>query len=195
MPALYVIRHAQPEITGLLTGQSDPALNVYGYQQASLLKGLPGVVYSSPLRRALQTALHIDPRPVILAGLAEITYGDWDGLSWAEIEGRWPEIARGKLACWQKVTPPGGESWSEFALRVTAALKVVLDGPLPAVIVAHEAVNANIAAQFGNERIEEYRQKYCEIKEYDIRAPSEPGRSCAPAPGIPDQAGRKPGAT
>ena len=158
MPALYVIRHAQPEITGLLTGQSDPALSVYGYEQASVLKGLKGVVYSSPLRRALQTARHIDREPVILSGLAEITYGDWDGLTWSEIERRWPEMARAKIACWQGITPPGGEPWREFSLRVRAALNVVLDGPLPAAIVAHEAVNAIIAAQLGNQRIEEYRQ-------------------------------------
>jgi broad specificity phosphatase PhoE len=79
MPALYVIRHAQPETSGLLTGQTDPELSLAELEQASRLNKLKGIVYSSPLRRALHTALYLSPKPVILPGLAEITYGEWMG--------------------------------------------------------------------------------------------------------------------
>lgn len=197
MPALYVIRHAQPTTGGLLIGQSDPALSLHGRKQSLRLgklirsKGLQSLVYSSPLRRAVQTARYILRKPIVLPGLAEITYGDWDGLSWTEIEHRWPWIAREKLAGWQAVTPPGGESWDDFTGRVTAALAVVLGGPLPAVIVAHEAVNAIIANHLADKSIEDYRHSYCDIRKYEIGSSIEPPKPCAPAAGFSHQAGRE----
>ena len=197
MPALYVIRHAQPTTGGLLIGQSDPPLSLVGRKQSLRLRelvrsnGLQSVVYSSPLRRAVQTARYILRKPIVLPGLAEITYGDWDGLSWTEIERRWPGLAREKLAGWQAVTPPGGESWDDFTGRVTAALAVVMGGPLPAVIVAHEAVNAIIANHLADKSIEDYRHSYCDIRKYEIGSSIEPAKPCAPATGFSHQAGRE----
>ena len=57
------------------------------------------------------------------------------------------------------MTSPGG---------VTAALAVVLGGPLPAVIVAHEAVNAIIANHLADKSIEDYRHSYCDIRKYEL---------------------------
>ena len=191
MPTLCVIRHAQPITEGLLTGQSDPPLSVRGRKQACRLRELVqtgelnGVIYSSPLKRAFQTALYIHSNPIILPGLAEVTYGDWDGLSWAEIQKRWPQIGRDKLVSWQDVTPPGGEFWDDFARRVAAALALVSAGPLPAVIVAHEAVNAIISNRLVNKSIVDYRQDYCDIRKYEIRSSIESGEPGAPPAGFP----------
>ena len=191
MPTLCVIRHAQPITEGILTGQSDPLLSVHGHNQACRLRELfqtselNGVIYSSPLKRAFQTALYIGGDPIILPGLAEVTYGDWDGLSWAEIQKRWPQIARDKLVSWRGVTPPGGESWDDFARRVGAALALVIAGPLPAVIVAHEAVNAIISNRLVNKSIVDYRQDYCDIRKYEIRSSIESGEPGAPPAGFP----------
>ncbi len=93
MPALYVIRHGEPVVTGVLTGQSDPALSAEGHRQAALLKVPAGIVYSSPLRRAFETALFLDPHPIVLPELAEVSYGVWDGLEWSSIEREWPELS------------------------------------------------------------------------------------------------------
>jgi broad specificity phosphatase PhoE len=197
MPTLCVIRHAQPITEGLLTGQSDPPLSERGRKQACRLREsvqtseLNGVIYSSPLKRALQTALYIGSDPIILPGLAEVSYGDWDGLSWAEIQERWPQIARDKIVSWQDVTPPGGESWDDFARRVAAALALVSAGPLPAVIVAHEAVNAIISNRLVNKSIVDYRQDYCDIRKYEIRSSIESGEPGAPPAGFPYEAGRE----
>jgi len=140
MPALYVIRHAIPEITGVLSGQSDPPLSASGREKAAALHVPAGVVYSSPLRRARETAAYLNPWPIIRADLAEISYGAWDGLSWDEIEMRWPDIASAKIANWTEVTPPDAESWEQFSARVRWALAEIVKGPLPAAIIAHEAV-------------------------------------------------------
>jgi broad specificity phosphatase PhoE len=171
MPALYVIRHAEPAITGVILGQCDPPLSETGIRQAQNLAGLlPDrvIVYSSPLRRAYQTAEQLFRPMIILADLAEISYGKWDGMTWAQIENNWPDIARDKLQNWQEVIPPGGELWQEFRERVTRALSRVISGPLPAAIVAHEAVNAAIVQELTNAAIQSYKQQYCEIKQYDL---------------------------
>src|SRR5512147_817829 len=104
MPTLYVIRHAEPEIRDVISGQSDPPLSITGRDQAELLRVPVNIVYSSPLKRARQTAIYLNSCPVILSDLAEISYGAWDGLSWSEIERRWPEIAAAKIADWQGTT-------------------------------------------------------------------------------------------
>jgi broad specificity phosphatase PhoE len=127
-------------------------------------------VYSSPLVRAVQTAKSISERPIILPDLAEISYGEWDGLSWAEIDGKWPDLAREKLADWERVNAPGGEPWDRFRQRVQAALASILAGPLPAIVVAHEAVNALICEKLLNRAVQSYQQQYCEILIHEIRS-------------------------
>jgi broad specificity phosphatase PhoE len=172
MPALYVIRHAQPAIGGVLLGQSDPPLSEIGEQQATALAGsVPDcAVYSSPLRRAIQTAHFLCSTPIILHDLAEITYGEWDGLPWVEIERKWPDIAKKKLNDWERQTSPGGESWDTFHARVSRALHRIANGSLPAAVVAHEAVNAVIGSVLAGSAIQSYKQKHCEILQYDLRS-------------------------
>ena len=168
MPALYVIRHALPEVTGVITGQSDPPLSSVGREKAAALYVPVDVIYSSPLRRARETAKYLNPWPIILDDLAEISYGAWDGLSWREIEMRWPEIAAAKIENWMRVTPPGGENWEQFSGRVLRCLNEIVRGRLPAAIIAHEAVNAVIANELTGSSVNKYKQDYCEIKKYDL---------------------------
>jgi broad specificity phosphatase PhoE len=110
---IYVVRHAEPELTGVLLGQCDPPLSVAGRAQAmSILEGVElASVYTSPLRRALETArILARGTPVrVVSDLREITYGAWDGQTWAQIEAADPELARRKLRDWHSVTRPGGE--------------------------------------------------------------------------------------
>jgi broad specificity phosphatase PhoE len=164
MPTLYVVRHAEPEIRGVLLGHTDPGLSEAGRAQAALLRLPEAMLYVSPLRRARETA----PGARVVHDLREISYGDWDGLSWSEIEKRWPGAAAAKLEDWAGVTPPNGEEWSAFENRVATALAVVLAGPSPAVIVAHLGVNAVIASRLAGADPFCFQQQYCEINEYPI---------------------------
>ena len=86
-------------------------------------------VYSSPLKRAWQTAqniaepLNLSPQP--LEGLSDINYGAWQGLSPAEVAERYGEL----FAIWRNtphlVTLPGGESLEKVHQRVEQALEYV----------------------------------------------------------------------
>lgn len=165
MPELFVVRHAEPERSGVILGRTDPPLTPAGLREAETrLSALRcAVVYSSPLQRARQTAAVIAAPTVVLDDLAEVSYGDWEGLSWAEIEARWPLLVRRKRDDWFSVTPPGGESWDEVSRRAARALERIRTGPFPAVVVAHFGFNAEfLRLATGRDPIS-FSQSYCEI--------------------------------
>ena len=172
MPRLYLVRHAEPQATGLLLGWADPPLSPAGREQArrELAALRASVIYSSPLRRALETAQCIPGSLTVkvLQELKEISYGSWDGRSWAAIEAEAGEWAGRKTQDWVAMTPPGGESWPSFCQRIGRALRRIRDGPFPAVVVAHAAVNAELAHQIAGVNPLEFVQHYCGVFEYDF---------------------------
>jgi len=101
---LYLIRHGATDANlrkpYLLQGQhSDLALSPTGRRQAESAAGvLDGcavrAVYSSPLRRARDTAEIVAARQHIpvqsIDGLTECNVGEWEGLSWQEVRQRDP---------------------------------------------------------------------------------------------------------
>jgi broad specificity phosphatase PhoE len=134
---LILIRHGETDwnVEGRYQGQADPPLNQRGLAQAhQLAQKLRGVgldvLYSSPLRRALQTAqilaealdvpLHTEPR------LMEIHQGEWQTLLYTEIAARYPELFdRWQTEPWT-VTLPGGENIAQVQERVYAAVDEIL---------------------------------------------------------------------
>jgi probable phosphoglycerate mutase len=111
-------------------GGQDPALTPEGERQARAaaerLARVGGVdaVVSSPMRRARQTA---DLAAAALGldvsehdGVRECAFGEWEGLTFAEVRERWPD----DLARWladPTVAPPGGESFDAVRRRVQVA--------------------------------------------------------------------------
>ncbi len=165
MPELFVVRHAEPELRGVMLGRTDPPLTPNGLRQAQASLGslCCAVVYSSPLQRARQTAAVIPAPLVVLDDLAEISYGAWEGLTWAEIEARWPELVRRKQQDWFSVTPPGGESWPQVSVRAARALEHIRGGPFPAAVVAHFGWNAEFLRLAAGRDPITFSQSYCEV--------------------------------
>jgi len=116
-----------------IQGNQDPALSDRGRRQADLLvAGLAArlpksvtAVYTSPLRRAAETAeriagafgLPIIPEP----GFREMRLGRWEGMTVAEIQAAFPGTYERWLADPQTHPAPEGERLGAFARRVTAA--------------------------------------------------------------------------
>ncbi len=86
-------------------------------------------IVSSPIQRTLDTArilanelgLGVEDN----SGIAEISFGDWDGHTNAEVMSEWPE----QFAQWQgswTASPPNGESLSSFDERVQFARRSIL---------------------------------------------------------------------
>ncbi len=90
----------------------------------------PRVVYTSDLRRARRTAeiiaAHVESPVIADAGFRERNGGDWQGLTGAEIDERWP----GMRAAWRRgelTAPPGGEEDGERAGPFRRSPRRVLD--------------------------------------------------------------------
>jgi broad specificity phosphatase PhoE len=148
MPQLFLVRHCEPALTGVLLGQCDPPLSKRGREQAAAIFLDVAIVYTSPLCRARETAELIarGARIEVVDELKEISYGSWDGRRWAEIEAEDPELAARKHADWRNVAVPGAELWNDFETRVRAAFAKIGKGSTPAAVVAHAGVLHVIAA-------------------------------------------------
>jgi broad specificity phosphatase PhoE/ribonuclease HI len=88
-------------------------------------------VVSSPVRRTLESAdilaAMLGEHPVVPeAGFAEMEFGRWDGLTFAEVSERHPDDLQAWLGA-TDVAPPGGESFEDVRARVEAGLMRVLD--------------------------------------------------------------------
>jgi probable phosphoglycerate mutase len=134
-PTTFVLlRHGETALTAQKrfsgAGGDDPELTERGHGQAErtaaalAARGTVDAVVSSPARRAVQTAeavagrLALDVR--VEEGLREVHFGAWEGLTFAEIQQRWPAELDAWLAS-TAVAPPGGESFDEVTRRVTLA--------------------------------------------------------------------------
>lgn len=88
-------------------------------------------VYCSDLSRAVRSAEIIaeqfDLRPVIFPELRERNFGDWEGMTFSEIEGKWPDAFRAWAADPLTFRPVNGESTLETHDRVMPAFHRITD--------------------------------------------------------------------
>lgn len=160
---LYLIRHAEPVTTGVYLGcKNDPPLKA---APPALGIEVP-IVYVSPLLRARETAEAIDAPKVVIDDLREIDFGEWSGRPHEEVRRIW-NLPDGN---WFGMDPPGGERWGDFVSRVQGALATILKDRRYKAIVAHGAVNSVIAAALGTPNATKFKQKYAEIREFDLSA-------------------------
>jgi len=110
------------------SGGHDPELSAEGLRQAAAVAerlahdGGVDAVVTSPMRRTRQTAdavadaLGLDVREV--DGFRECAFGEWEGLTFAEVQEGWPQQLAGWLGD-PAVEPPAGESFVDVRRRVT----------------------------------------------------------------------------
>jgi broad specificity phosphatase PhoE len=134
MTEFLLVRHGETDwnVERRFQGHADPALNEVGREQARALAdqladaGLDAI-YTSDLARARETADIVGARtsvPVVaLAELREIDVGDWEGLTWPEIEERFPDGVQRWHEQGQGWT--AGESYDELERRVVRALQSI----------------------------------------------------------------------
>jgi probable phosphoglycerate mutase len=130
---ILAIRHGQTawNADSRIQGHTDIALDELGEWQAkrlalALADDELQAIYSSDLTRARQTAAPLAARKGLQArldpGLRERGFGEFEGLSFKQIEQRWPEQAE----AWRRRDPDfgarGGEVLRDFRDRVVAAV-------------------------------------------------------------------------
>jgi len=147
---LYLVRHGQSEGNVLRTfhGQTDYPLTEKGRQQAKQAAEklrADGIIFSrccaSDLTRAWDTALAClegtAVEPEVCPALREQFVGQFEGLTWEQMEARYPELLYPFIQDWFHVTPPGGESPAEMSARVKACLDEVIDRGEDTLLVGH----------------------------------------------------------
>ena len=149
---LVLVRHGESEgnRAGAFTGHSPSPLTPRGRAQArrvaeALGSPRPDAIYSSDLRRAVDTAAPLADRlgvqVVAREALRERDMGAWVGRTFADIEARDPDDWRRLRDRDPDHRPPGGESHRECAARVAHALdQIVADHPDGHVVVFSHGV-------------------------------------------------------
>ena len=178
---LYLARHAQTASSAVdsFNGQRELPLTDHGREQATKLGArLFGVafsaVYRSPLGRTGETAALVvpDQKALIVPGLIEIDYGEWEGLGPKEVELRYPARYTAWVGAPDQVGPPGGETAQRVADRAMAALEYIRArheegaagevAPGPAIAFSHKATLRVLACALAGAPLSSYRRAFAQ---------------------------------
>jgi len=178
MTELILARHGETEwnVEEVFRGTIDIELNETGVKQAGLLAGYLSdtkidAIYSSPLKRALETAriiarshrLEVETAPELI----DLDFGEWQGLYLKQVKSRFEELYAEWVNHPERVRIPSGESLDDVTARALALVKRVLnrhDGAV--VMVSHRVVNkVLICALLGldNSHFWNIRQDTCAV--------------------------------
>jgi broad specificity phosphatase PhoE len=153
MAKLILARHGETvwNVEKIYRGRTDVNLDEVGIKQAELLgKYLSNwkleAIYSSPLRRALDTAnivARYQKMGVHIAeGLIDFDYGEWQSLPEEEAKRLYPTLHNEWHNNPHKVKMPGGESLEDVRKRAVAIVNDVLPKYQGSILlVSHRVVN------------------------------------------------------
>lgn len=158
---LYLIRHGltQANLEGRYVGVTDPDLCEEGVAELlSLMQEYEypnvGRVYSSPLKRCVETAriLYPEMTPIVTDGLRECHLGEFENRTAYELAGnahyhQWIENG-------QAYTPEGGESSEAFLRRIVGGFDSIIQSMMrdkisDAAVITHGGVLSAFLAQCG----------------------------------------------
>ena len=150
-PDVYVVRHGATEwsVSGRHTGRTDIPLTEEGRQQAQELKRALAThtfaaVFVSPLGRARDTCriVGLDDQAIVVDDLHEWDYGDYEGLTTAQIRVQAPgwTIWTGEV--------PGGESIDAVAARADRVIERVQSVDGDVALFAHGHILRVITARW-----------------------------------------------
>ncbi|MDR0764373.1 MAG: histidine phosphatase family protein [Synergistaceae bacterium] len=153
---IFFVRHGQTDWNRTLRyqGSTDMALNENGRSQARkaglrLSRVIPCRVFSSPMLRAYGTAEAIteagaaDAPIETMDDLREISFGEWEGLTYPEIIERHASDYRAWTETPFSSSPTGGESFESVRTRSARAAEAVKSACAPGaaiLVVAHGIV-------------------------------------------------------
>jgi len=129
---LLLVRHGETDwnVTQRFQGQTDVPLNQKGHQQAAaiaqhLASEEIHAIYSSDLSRAWDTAEEIAKNHqcevVAEPRLQEISFGQWEGMTYDELQQREPEAVKAWHNDIGSFSPPGGETLQQLSVSAAAA--------------------------------------------------------------------------
>ncbi len=149
LTTVVLVRHGRTHLTETQRisgrGGEDPSLSDAGKGDANrvaralALFGVSGqyghlkpasAIVASPIKRTQETAQiiaqHLQLSVSTEPDVAEISFGDWDAHTVAEVKERWSSEWEAWRGSWE-VAPPNGESLADFDARVMAARKRIVE--------------------------------------------------------------------
>ena len=148
-----MVRHGETEwnVKQVFRGRIDIELSETGMKQAELLAEYlrdikVEAIYSSPLKRALQTAeviaryhrLNVE----IVPSLIDFDFGRWQGLSRQEVKDKYKELYAEWLENPLRVRMPDGEELDEVRKRALGVVEnIIAEHEDTAILVSHRVVN------------------------------------------------------
>lgn len=105
-------------------------------------------VWTSTLRRTIQTTAPLEMETGRWRALDEINAGICDGMTYPEIGQAYPEVADGRKADKFEYRYPGGESYADVVNRVDRVIIELERYRTPVLVVAHRAVLRALYAYF-----------------------------------------------
>jgi len=185
MTRILLVRHGQTAWNKEVRfrGQIDVPLDKFGLEQAEATgryvaaRWPVAAVYASRMGRAMQTAapiarahgLTVQP----LAGLLDLNFGEWGGLSPAEVAERDPDLLRAWYEEPHTVQFPGGENLGLVRERALVGLdEVIARHPAQTIaLVSHNVVNRVLLCAvlgLGNEHFWRIQQDTCAVNVFDV---------------------------
>jgi broad specificity phosphatase PhoE len=151
MAELLLARHGETEwsVEGRHTGRTDLPLTERGRERARALVALLeargfGLVLTSPLRRAVETCelAGLGGKARVLEALREWDYGDYEGITTAEIHEHRPDWSLWRDGC------PNGETAGEVGVRADRVLTEVHAAEADAIAFGHGHMLRVLAARW-----------------------------------------------
>lgn len=158
---IHLIRHGMTEanIKGQYAGDWDIPVCFEGEEKLKSLKDSfeypnVGKIYTSPLKRCIQTCniIYPDVEPVTVEGLRECSFGDWEGKTPYELTDDPMHLEWMKQG--NSVVPPNGESWADMFKRVSESFEdivktMMMEKIFSSAIFTHGGVIMSILHRYG----------------------------------------------
>jgi len=182
MAELILARHGETawNVEKVFRGRADVDLDRVGLKQAELLgKYLSNweleAIYSSPLRRALDTANMVAGYQKVAVrvaeGLTDFDYGEWQSVPEQEVKKLYPALLNEWHSNPHKVRTPGGESLEDVRRRVVEVLDGILSRDHGTVLLVSHRVVIKVLICYllglDNSHFWNIRQDVCGITTFD----------------------------
>ena len=186
MTRIVLVRHGHVE--GIsperFRGRRDVDLSALGMRQAQVTARRiaqlwrPAAIYTSPLRRCVQTAEQISsacslPLPGVLGELNDVHYGDWEWRTYDEVHAQWPSLFDYWFRTPHLVRFPNGESLQDLVARASNVLRLIRErhAEETVVVVGHSSGNRALLLQTLDQPLSAYwrlGQDPCCVSEIEI---------------------------
>jgi phosphoserine phosphatase len=185
MARIVLVRHGHVEgiEPARFRGRRDVDLSDLGMRQAQATarriaqQWRPSSIYSSPLRRCLQTSAAIASALglsiTVLDDLNDLHYGEWEWRTYEEVRARGTALFDCWFAAPHLVRFPNGESLQDLVARASNVLRLIRDrhGQETVVVVGHSSGNRALLLQTLDQPLSAYwrlAQDPCAVSEIEI---------------------------